>query len=79
MGPVSLGTQATTVFILKLSFLIPLMIPLIFLLILLYNIDILDFNIWGLYTKGVWGFIIIIFPYKKASTEICVLNAHGEH
>ena len=55
------------------------MILLIFLLILLYNIDILDFNIWGLYAKGVWGFTIIIFPYNKAGAEICVLNAYGEH
>lgn len=75
MELVSSGTQATAVFILKLSFVISLIPLLIFLLILLYNIDILDFKpeVFTQRTSG--GFIII----NKAGAEICILNVHREH
>lgn len=79
MEPVSLGTQATAVFTLKLSFVISLIPLLIFLLILLYNIDILDFKPEVFTRRMSAGFIIIIFPCNKAGAEICILNVHGEH
>lgn len=75
MELVSLGTQATAVFILKLSFVISLIPPLILLLILLYNIDILDFKPEVFTQRMSGGFIII----NKAGAEICILNVHREH
>lgn len=71
--------HSPAVCIFKLCFGMPHLSILIFLLILLYNIDIW-ISISEAFTQRMsGGLITIIFPYHKTSSEIWILNLQGKH
>lgn len=72
------GNKGTiAVLILKLSFVMSLMYVLIFVLILLYNIDIWV-SVYEVFIQRILGgFINLFFSYNEGRAEICILNLHG--
>lgn len=70
-------TRTISVLILKLSFVMSLMHALIFVFILLYNIDIWV-SVYEVFIQRILGgFINLFFSYNEGRAEICILDLHG--